>query len=161
MTGDVEKPRDRTHELADTLGMSALEFAELFGAGWAENEAEPWHDFDGDPSGGGGMPATPWMIAGTPPQLMIRVFHHGVFLAEPAGEWRQGTHGLEYQPRRQQYLARQELDSRGRASVDELLRHRRRSFSHCRFCRERTSPELRVEKDVCMGCAAVWLGVVY
>ncbi|GAA2147107.1 hypothetical protein GCM10009844_24000 [Nocardioides koreensis] len=158
---DDEMAQDRTGELAEILGMPARDFAELFGAGWTENDGPVWHDYDSDPSGGGGLPVTPWMIAGDPPQLMIRVFHHGVFLAQPEGEWRHGSHGLEYRPGLQRYLPSDEFGTRGPEMIGELLRRRRRTFRYCRFCRGLTPPELRIDKDVCMGCGTEWYGVVY
>ena len=101
-----------------------------------------WHDYDSDPSGGCGLPVTPWMIAGEPPQLMIRVFDHGVFVAEPEGQW-QGTRGLEYHPGMQRYLARDEFAARGQETVAEMLKRRLRTLRYCRFCRHPTPPELR------------------
>lgn len=156
-----DEPRYATAELAERLEMPLLEFAELFGAGWVENEGPVRHDYDSDPSGGDGMPVTPWMIAGEPPQLMIRVFHHGVFVAEPEGQWRHGSHGLEYHPGMQRYLARDDFATRGQETVAEMLKRRQRTFRYCRFCRHPTPPELRFEKEVCMGCATEWYGVVY
>lgn len=157
---EMEPREDLSEDLARTLGMEVLDFIELFGAGWIENAGPVWHDFDSDPSGGEGYEVTPWMIAGEPPQLMIRVFDHGVFIAEPEGEWR-GSHDLTYRPGMQRYLGREEFSTRAVAATAEMLRRRRRTFRYCRHCRSLTPPELRADKDLCMGCESSWFGVVY
>ena len=161
MTYDVEPQQDRGDELAETLGVPVLEFAELFGADWIENEGPVSHDYDSDPSGGEGWDVTPWMISGAPPQLMIRVFAHGVFLAVPAAAWRDIGHGLEYRAGRPQYLSVADLSTDGPSLVAKLLRRRRSSFRYCCFCRRSTPPETRFADDVCMACATGWYGVVY
>jgi len=87
---DLPYDDDRTADLAAVLGMPDEEFARIFGAGRRESDGPVWHDFDSDPSGGLEAEVTPWFIAGDPPQLMARVFYHGVLLAIPEGSWRVG-----------------------------------------------------------------------
>ncbi|MBM9459497.1 hypothetical protein JK386_06250 [Nocardioides sp. zg-536] len=152
-----EKP-DLTGELAAIIGLEIEEFAELFGAGWRVEEPGPWHDYDADPSGGEGCPATPWHVAGDPAQLMIRVFAHGVFLASPHG--RSIDHRVAYRPERQQYVAAYELEQ-AREVVKRLHTSRRRTFRYCRYCRVHTAPEGRFDHDVCYGCATTWFGIIY
>lgn len=151
---------DHTGELAKTLGLSDLAFADLFGANWRAAPGPQWHDYDSDPSGGEGIPATPWMLAGDPPHLMVRVFHHGVFLAVPEGDWSGGSHGLIYRPGEERYLSKREFEH-ATAHVAQMLCIRREEFRYCRYCREHTPPELRRQDDVCMGCATAWRGLVY
>ncbi len=160
MTSELEEPQDRTRELALRMGMSALELAELFGVGWVENVVPVDHAVETDPYDGADFPLTPWMIAGEPPQLMMRVLDHGVFLAEPRGRWL-GVHPLEYEPSRRQFVSYHELATQGRTVASELVRRRRRRFRYCRFCRRSTPPELRDFPDTCMGCAEAWLGLVH
>ena len=155
----MQPVHDETADLARKLGMPVDAFAEIFGAEWRLNDAEPDHDFDADPSGGMGMDVTPWMLAGDPPQLMIRVFDHGVFVAAPEGRW--SGHRLEYQPATQEYVRLDHLVDRGPDVVAGMLRSRRRQFSYCRYCRQHTPVELRDFKDVCMACASRWHGVVH
>lgn len=149
-----------TSQLADTLAMPVTRFIEIFGAPWVENWATPWHDFDSDPSGGLGGEVTPWHIAGDPPQLMVRVFHHGVFIAAPHGVW-SGVAELEYQPRDQVYVGADDLPTRGTEVVKSLLTSRRRSFRYCRYCLRSTPPEERVADDTCNGCASRHEGIVF
>jgi hypothetical protein len=151
---------DATEQLAARLGLEVMAFVDVFGAEWRLEQAEPWHDYDADPSGGLGFPATPWHVAGTPPQVMARVFDHGVFVARPHGVWEGGAHTLVYRPDRQGYAAVHDLDA-ARDLVRAAVTSRRRSFTYCRYCRVSTPPELRLGPDTCMGCASRWEGVVY
>ena len=161
MTANDHQPSETTDALAAVLGIEVGAFADVFGAGWLEESGPVAHDFDADPSGGGGYPVTPWHIAGNPPQLMLRVFPHGVFVARPEGVWRHGTHGLGYEPSQQEYVAGQEVLTRGPDVVRRLLSARRRTFRYCRYCYDRVPPERRIDDDLCMGCATAWHGVVY
>ncbi|WP_435771420.1 hypothetical protein [Nocardioides sp. SYSU DS0651] len=151
---------DESEHLADVLGISTAEFVELFGAMWRRSPTEPWHDYDSDPSGGEDCLTTPWHIAGDPVQLMLRVFHHGVFIGLPTAV-RRGVHELDYHAREQQYLRVDELEQLAPAVVKRVLTARRRSFRYCRYCREATAPEHRFSDDTCQGCASTWHGVVY
>lgn len=151
---------DHTVELAEQLGIDLDRFLEIFGADWRESPEPPSHDYDADPTGGEGFPVTPWHIAGEPPQLMIRVFDHGVFPSRPQGFWAGGTHDLRYQPSDHIYVARHEIDREGLDTVRRLLRSRRSAFRYCAHCRGITTPEARLD-DLCFGCASAWRGVVY
>lgn len=152
---------DHTAELAGVLGLPASTFARTFGAQWHAAPGPTPHDFDSDPSGGLEAEVTPWFLGGSPPQLMARVFDHGIFLATPEGSWAGGTHTLVYRPAEQRYLAADELDTPTvEQLVRDLLRRRRSTFRYCRYCRRPTPPELRVE-DCCIECAGVWEGVVF
>lgn len=153
--------RDHTDDLAETLGLPAARFARVFGAGWQPAPGEAPHDFDSDPSGGSGADVTPWYVAGHPPQLMARVFGHGLFLAIPEGSWAAGTHDLVYWPAHQAYVPAPEVETPAvEQLVRGLLRRRRSGFRYCRYCRRVTPSELRVG-DSCMGCAGAWEGIVY
>lgn len=152
-------------QLAATLGIDLREFVDIFGAAWRRNDAEPWHDYDEDPSGKLAFEPTPWFIAGEPPQLMLRVFPHGVFVGRPEGIWAHGTHGLEYQPGHQEYVGRdrepETFAERADVVVRKMLTARRRTFKYCPYCRAQTPPELRWKDDRCQDCASQWDGVVY
>lgn len=154
---EVARPDDgpvesASAELAEIQGVEVEEFQEMFGGRWVLNLGPIWHDYDADPSGGEGYPVTPWHIQGDPPQLMIRVFQHGVFLARPEGTWMQGMHILEYSARDEAYLARHEMSpDRAAALVGPILRRRRRTFRWCPICRGHTPPELSMN-ETCMRC---------
>lgn len=156
---DVDEP-DVTVDLAARLGIPVDAFIDVFGAGWRLEPAAPWHDYDADPSGGFGIEPTPWHLGGSPVQVMIRVFHHGVFVARPDGVWEGGTHGLVYRPDRQRYASAADIDL-ARELVGDAVRSRRRSFTYCRYCWVATPPELRVSVDTCMACASRWEGAVF
>lgn len=81
----MDEARDRTEDLVVVLDLPAEEFAEWFRAGWTENHGPMSHDLDAYPSGGFDGDVTPWFNLGAPPQLMIRVFDHGVYVAAPEG----------------------------------------------------------------------------
>lgn len=164
---DQRPDRDLTDDLAATLGVEAGHLAGLIGAGWRVNPSEPWTDYDADPTGGLDpddlVPhdVTPWHITGEPPQLMVRVFPHGVFLARPEGVWAHGSHGLEHHPLELQYVASSELAERAPEIVRSLLEARRHTFRWCRYCRHQRAPENLLEPDACHGCGTSWFGVVY
>ena len=148
-------------ELATAFSLDVREFVELFGAGWRES-SEPPHGHDADPAGG--MPSLfrPWYMAGNPPQIMLRPHDQAFDLAVPDGRWTQGTHGLAYEPGSTRTVSFSEWDrSQTVAMIAGLLKKRRSTFRYCRYCRNLTPPELRTERDVCMGCAGVWQGVVF
>ena len=152
-----------TDALARDLGWDATEFADLFGGAWRLAESAPvFHDFDADPSGGGGLPLGSWHVLGEPPQLMLRLSPwNGVFLARPEGVWAGGTHRLEYHAVDEHYLPDDRLEVEAAGVVRRLVTARRRTFRYCPYCLEQVPPERRAEADVCMGCASSWLGVVY
>lgn len=152
-----------TDELASALGWEPKAFADVFGGAWRLAESTPvFHDYDADPSGGGGLPRGSWHVLGSTPQLMLRVSPwNGVFLARPEGFWAHGTFGLEYRAVDENYLSHDRLETEAAGVVRRLVAARRRTFRYCRYCVEQVPPELRAEADVCMGCASAWLGVVY
>lgn len=164
---DGSVAQDAIDDLAARLGWEPRDLADVIGAGWRLSGHAPAHDFDADPSGGLDpddlvpLDVTPWHVAGDPPQLMVRVFAHGVFLARPEGVWTGGTHGLEHQPGLPVYVPVDELADRGAEVVREIVAARRRSFRWCRYCRRPQAPETRMEPDVCHGCASAWHGVVF
>jgi hypothetical protein len=145
--------RDRTHELAERLGVGAEEFEAHFGGCWELVEGPVAHDFDADPSGGGGYDVTPWHVQGGPRQLMIRVFDHGVFLARPHAAYN-GAVPAGYDPVDQVYVGRHEIDERAAAVVRGLITRRRRSFRWCACCRRVNAPE-DMYGDRCSRCALV------
>ncbi|KQZ67134.1 hypothetical protein [Nocardioides sp. Root151] len=158
---DFTMPHDSIEELAPTVGLTQLQFAELFGADWSQSSGPMSHDFDSDPSGGYDAEVTPWHISGEPPLLMIRVFHHGVFLAVPHGSW-SSVSRLEYQPSHQVYLPRADFATgRAEAVVYTQRLRRKRAIRYCTFCHRPTPPELRFGDDVCMGCASRWYAVIH
>ena len=154
-----------TEDLAGRLGWDVDDFADVFGGTWRfDADAPVFHDYDADPSGGGGLPLGGWYVAGSPPQLMMRLSPwHGIFLARPEGSWAGGAHDLRYSPVEEVYVADTDPADREQveAVVRRLLRARRRTFRYCRYCWTSTPPELRVQPDVCQGCATRWWGVVY
>jgi hypothetical protein len=137
--------------LAERLDLPLEEWLELFGLGWVEQDDEPWHDYDADPSGGLGFPATPWHTKGDPMQLMVQVFPHGVFIARPEGSWG-GDHRLTFHASvDQEYVARDELHEKAPELIARLLTARRRRFRWCPGCWRHTPPE-RMTSPTCMGC---------
>jgi hypothetical protein len=158
---DETDQTDRTAELASVLGLSALAFARLFGTGWGEPPGHVTQDFDSEPPDGLKPEATPWFLSGESPQLMIRVFDHGVFLARPEGSSSAGTHDLVYRPADGRNFGLHELGApEAKEHVRDLLRRRRSTFRYCRYCRRVTPAELRIG-DSCMECATAWEGIVY
>lgn len=156
----VQPVEGTTARLAAILALAETDFVEIFGAAWGEDPNVAPHDYDLDPSGGLEADATPWHIAGQPAQLMIRVFEHGVFVATPHGVW-SGPAAMAYEPRRQEYIGREDLTVTGAAIVRKLLTSRRRSFQYCRYCFASTPPESRFSDNTCHGCASLHQGVVY
>ena len=156
---------DATGELALRLGWDVDDFAGVFGATWRfDAEAPVLHDFDADPSGGGGLPLGGWYVAGSPPQLMMRLSPWvGIFLARPEGTWVGGTHDLRYSPVDEVYVSDTSPGDREHVevAVRRLLTARRRTFRYCRYCWEATPPESRFSSDCCQSCATRWLRVVY
>lgn len=150
---------DHTRDLAETLGVAYEDFIEVFGIGWRVSDTEPMHDFDADPSGGEGYPVTPWMIAGAPPQLMIRVFRGHVFVARPEGTW--PGHALVFHPADQVDVDTHRGLEPAAALVREMLAKRRRTFQYCRYCWRHTAPENRVSPGCCHGCGTAVHGIVY
>lgn len=148
-------------KLAAILGLPTDEFVHVLGGTWVESREPPGHDFDADISGGLGLDVTPWHIAGEPPQLMIRVFHHGAFMASPQGSWSAGPGMLTYHPSNETYVGAPELLTRGVDVVKRLLNGRRRSFRYCRYCLNSYPPEERLTADTCYGCATHFEGVIY
>lgn len=140
---------DDTQQLADRLGVPLETWLEIFGNGWFESADEPWHDFDSDPNGGGGFPATPWHIKSDPPQLMVRVFNGHLFIARPEGVW--SGHRLTFQPADQCDIPVWELLETGPSAVARLLKARRRRFRWCPVCWQHTPPE-QIMGPECMGC---------
>lgn len=59
-------------------------------------------------------------------------------------------------------VAWERLDGRGlERLVAAALRARSRQLTVCRFCGGRFPPELRIDTDVCYGCAERELGIVF
>ncbi|QIX27267.1 hypothetical protein ncot_12150 [Nocardioides sp. JQ2195] len=141
---------DRSEELADRIGLPIDVWDELFGRGWRLNDSEPWHDYDSDPSGGEGHPVTPWHLKGDPPQLMLRVFHHGIFIARPAG-LRRDDGRVEFHESAQEYVAFEQLAHQGPEIVKWMLTSRRRQFRWCPQCWTHTPPE-EWAADRCVRC---------
>lgn len=141
---------DVTPDLAAELGMDVEQFEDLFGACWELVEGPVAHDFDADPSGGGGYDVTPWHVQGAPAQLMARVFDHGVFLARPRARF-DGVAPAGYEPMDQVYVGRDEFEERAEVVVRGILSRRRRSFRWCGRCRQVNAPENMVG-DRCHSC---------
>ena len=150
-----------TRALAKQIGLPVEEFVDVFGAGWQPlPNAEI--DFDADPFGEGHI-FGPWYIAGDPFQLMLRVRPEieAVELARPKGSW--AGHRLVWRPDTDSELVPLTgpwQETAGQV-VKTLLRRRRTSFRYCRYCRELTPPEHRLDADLCQGCATIWHGVIY
>lgn len=150
----MQMVHDESEVLADRIGIPLAVWEAMFGRWWVTNDAEPWHDFDGDPSGGSGFPPTPWHVRGHVPQLMLRVFEHGVFIGRPEGIVRDRpgeARTVEYQPAHQEYVAAHELEAKAPEIVKWMLVTRRRQFRWCADCWEHTAPEL-MAGAVCFDC---------
>ena len=142
-----------TRTLAEQLDLPVQEFIEVFGAGWqALPNAE--HDFD--------ALVGPWFIAGDPFQLMLRIRPdlEAVDVARPKGIL--AGHSLVWRPSPDGNtipLGSRLLETAG-PIVNAILKRRRQSFRYCRYCRQITAPENRIDADLCQGCASTWQGVV-
>lgn len=141
---------DRSAELAEKVGLAIDAWDELFGRGWRLNEAAPWHDYDSDPSGGEGWSVTPWHVKADPPQLMLRVFRHGVFIARPEGH-RHSDGRVDFQASAQEYVAAEHLAEQGPEIVKWMLTSRRRQFRWCPVCWRHTPPE-EWQAGICVPC---------
>lgn len=155
---DCSEVHDHTTDLAAVLGLRWEEFVDLFGGGWRVNGAPIAHDVDSDPSGGWDAPTTPWVIAGSPPQLMLRVFYWGVFAAVPRG--RGGIGECIYEPG-DMVRFHQPFDLGTATEVRRLVTRRRRAIRSCALCWSYVGPEDRFDDRLCHSCASARYGVVY
>ena len=116
-----------TGALAATLGITDEEFEDLFGrvlGGGAESgRSRPRPG----PERRTGFDVTPWHVQGRPAALIIRVFDHRVFVAQPRAAY-DGVAPAGFHRWGQVYLARHELAAQVAEVVARLVTRRRRSF---------------------------------
>lgn len=153
---DEEGLDDLTSEIAAAVGMTPVEFARAFGAGWRPfpmSEVDrPQHTLP-DPEASG------WYVSGDPPQVVLRVTADGIEVGRPKGIW--GGHVLEYVPDDVHACDRTQIATGVAADVvRRLASRRRRSFRYCRYCRRLIAPEEKLD-DTCHGCATRWEGVIF
>lgn len=162
-----EEEDSRLGHILSVTGLSLDQFVPTFGAAWHHDVRPVDWNADEDPDGEFvEWDRTPWHLGGTPVQLMLRAFGHGVFVALP--EARRVDHLLVYQPGEQVYVSGLELrgvldpaDPYARLDqVAHMLRRRRASFRRCRYCWQVVAPEERAHTDRCLGCAARFEGLI-
>ena len=145
---DKQEPQDATAVLAELLRNDVETLAQELGG--------PWFELAKDDTEGVRF------VNGVPAQVLIRLDPERVTVAQPKLIWQGRIPAF--------VLGKTHLDAPWdtnpsladlAAAAASASTARRRTFRWCRYCRELHDPGNLHERDVCMGCAEQFLGVVH